>query len=483
LAHEDNGRLAQDLLLSLGNGDPILKQAQLDASPINRGFVILVTCVAAMGGLLFGYDTAVISGAIGFVRSHFDLNPAETGWAASCALAGCIAGSALSGMISDRFGRKRLIVIAAVLFLISAIGTALANDFSGFIFFRVIGGAGIGATSMASPLYIAEMAPARRRGWLVGVNQLAIVSGMLLIYFVNYQIVQMGTQSWNEAVGWRWMFASGAVPSLALLALLTLVPETPRYLAAKGRHEDAVKISKRLGGYAAENEVFEVEREASREGRLFLFGPSTWRVVTIGIVLAVLQQITGINVFLYYAPEIFKRFGTGTDTALLETVMLGAVNLLFTLVAMGTVDRVGRKPLLILGSLGMGLCLVATGLAGLGNNQHGWLLVVIVIYIACFAASVGPVTWIVLSEIFPIKIRGRALATASIGLWTANFIVSQTFPMMSESKFLTAHFHRSFPFFLYAGFCLLESLFVWKYIQETRNRSLEDIASSWASSS
>jgi SP family xylose:H+ symportor-like MFS transporter len=443
---------------------------------------MLVTCVAAMGGLLFGYDTAVISGAIGFVQSHFVLNAAETGWAASCALVGCIAGSALAGTISNRFGRRLLIVVAALLFLASAIGTAVAPGFSWFIVFRMIGGAGIGAASMASPLYIAEMAPTGWRGWLVGINQLAIVSGMLLIYFVNYRIVQMGSLSWNEAIGWRWMFASSAVPSVALLTFLTLVPETPRYLLSKGRRVEAIKVAERLGGFASIDEVLKIQDEVLREVQLPLLGRSTLPVLTIGIVLAVLQQITGINVFLYYAPEIFKHFGTETNTALLETVMVGAVNLLFTLVAMGSVDRVGRKPLLIFGSLGMGLCLVAIGLAALRESHDAWLLVVILGYIACFAVSVGPVTWVVLSEIFPIKIRGSALAVASVSLWAANFFVSQTFPMINESKFLVAHFHHALPFFLYASFCLVESLFVWKYIPETRNRSLEEIALSWAAS-
>lgn len=444
---------------------------------------MLVTCVAAMGGLLFGYDTAVISGAIGFIQSAFKLNAAETGWAASCALIGCMIGAAIAGTISNRYGRKRLILISAFLFLISAAGTALAPGFSTFIAFRMIGGAGIGAASMASPLYIAEMAPARWRGRLVAVNQLAIVSGMLLIYFVNYRIAQLGSQAWNETTGWRWMFASGAIPSLALLALLALVPETPRYLESKGRHAEAAKVWMRLGSYRSAPAVQEVEQEASQETELSLFGPRTRRLTTIGIVLAVLQQITGINVFLYYAPEIFKHFGTGTDTALLETVAVGAVNLVFTLVAMGTVDQFGRRRLLIVGSLGMGLCLIVTGLAGLRANQQGWLLVVILGYIACFAVSVGPVTWIVLSEIFPARIRGTALGVATLGLWTANFLVSQTFPMISEARFLTVQFRHAFPFFLYAAFCFVESLFVWMYIPETRNRSLEEIAGSWASPS
>jgi sugar porter (SP) family MFS transporter len=306
---------------------------------------------------------------------------------------------------------------------------------------------------------------------------------MLLIYFVNYRIAQLGSQAWNETTGWRWMFASGAIPSLALLALLTLVPETPRYLESKGRHAEAAKVWMRLGSYRSAPAVQEVEQEASQETGLSLFGPGTRRLTTIGIVLAVLQQITGINVFLYYAPEIFKHFGTGTDTALLETVAVGVVNLVFTLVAMGTVDQFGRRRLLIVGSLGMGLCLIVTGLAGLRANQQGWLLVVILGYIACFAVSVGPVTWIVLSEIFPTRIRGTALAVATLGLWTANFLVSQTFPMISEARFLKVQFRHAFPFFLYAAFCFVESLFVWMYIPETRNRSLEEIAGSWASPS
>ena len=444
---------------------------------------MLVTCVAATGGLLFGYDTAVISGAIGFIQSAFRLNAAETGWAASCALAGCIIGSAMAGTISNRFGRKRLLLISALFFLASAAGSALAPGLDSFVTFRIIGGAGIGAASMASPLYIAEMAPTQWRGRLVAVNQLAIVSGMLLIYFVNYRIAQMGGQSWNETTGWRWMFASGAVPSLALLALLTLVPETPRYLAARGRHADALKVWARLGSYGSMHRVEQVEQEAALESSLSLFGPGTRRLVTTGIILAIFQQITGVNVFLYYAPEIFKHFGTGTNTAMLETVAVGAVNLLFTLLAMVTVDHVGRRLLLILGSLGMGLCLVATGLAGFKGEQHAWLLALILGYIACFAVSVGPVTWVVLSEIFPIKIRGAALALATLSLWTANFLVSQTFPIISESMFLTAHFGHAFPFFLYAGFCFLESLFVWKYIPETRNRSLEEIGRSCVSGS
>ncbi|HEX3663145.1 MAG TPA: sugar porter family MFS transporter [Acidobacteriaceae bacterium] len=445
------------------------------------GFVLRVTLVAALGGLLFGYDTAVISGAIQFLTGHFRLSPAGTGWAASCALAGCVVGSAAAGAVGDVLGRRMVLLLAAVLFLISALGTAMASSFSVFIAFRILAGAGVGAASIASPVYIAEMAPPRWRGWLVGTNQFAIVTGMLLIYFVNYRIVRLGSEAWNEANGWRWMFASGALPALTLLALLMTIPETPRFLLTRGRRAEAARIAGKIGDESISlDDMPETGAETRRKEGLSLLRKPMAGLVLIGLALAVLQQITGINVFLYYAPEIFRALGSGTSTAMLETVVLGAVNLGFTLVAMFTVDRVGRKPLLMIGACGMGGCLIATGIASLRQGYPGWVLAAVLGYIACFALSVGPVTWIVLSEIFPLKIRARSVAAASLALWTANFLVSQTFPMMNSSPLLQHYFHRAFPFFLYAAFCLAEVVFVWKWIPETKNRTLEEIAGTWA---
>jgi MFS transporter, SP family, xylose:H+ symportor len=448
-------------------------------SGIQTGFVVAVTSVAALGGLLFGYDTAVISGAIGFLQVHFGLDPAKTGWAASCALAGCALGAMVAGPISDAFGRRKVIFLSAVMFLISAIGTALAQSFAGFVVFRMLGGLGIGAASMASPLYISEIAQVRWRGRLVALNPFAIVAGMLLVYFVNYQIARLGSETWNQSTGWRWMFASGAFPSALLFVLLFLVPETPRFLAAKGRHAQALAVAERIEtGASAEIAIQAIEKQARDTDFRSIFEPSATRVISIGIILAVLQQITGINVFLYYAPKIFAQLGSTTDAALLQTVLVGAVNLAFTVIAISTVDRIGRKPLLIGGSAGMGICLAAMGLAG-NSNIGAWQLAFVLGYIACFALSVGPVTWIMLSEIFPISIRGRAMAIATVSLWTANFLVSQTFPMLDENKFLVARFHHGFPFFLYALFCFLEVVFVWLKLPETKNRSLEEIAKSW----
>lgn len=445
-------------------------------------YVALVCGVATLGGLLFGYDTAVIAGAIGFLQQHFELTPAMKGWAASSALLGCVIGVAFAGRFSDRAGRKRTLILAAILFLVSAIGTAFPRTFTMFVLFRMLGGIGVGIASMASPMYIAELSPARFRGRLVSVNQFAIVTGMLVIYFVNYYIAGQGDDAWNTAVGWRWMFGSEAIPAVVFLGLLFFVPESPRWLVEAGQREAAYRILARVDGEAsARTELGAIEASLAREqGRPDqLLKPGFRVVLLIGIGLAVLQQVTGINVFLYYGPEIFKQLGTTTDVALLQTVVVGAVNLLFTIGAIWTVDRWGRRPLMILGAAGMGLCLVAMGLAAQLGVVAVWVLVFMLGYIACFALSVGPVTWVLLSEIFPTRVRGRALGLATFCLWTANFLVSQTFPMLDENPWLIERFQHGFPFYLYAGFCVVLVLLVWRWVPETKGRSLEEIERSW----
>jgi MFS transporter, SP family, xylose:H+ symportor len=445
-------------------------------------YVALVCGVATLGGLLFGYDTAVIAGAIGFLELHFDLTPAMKGWAASSALLGCVIGVTFAGMFSDRAGRRKTLILAAILFLISAIGTAFPRTFTFFVLFRMLGGIGVGIASMASPMYIAEISPARFRGRLVSVNQLAIVTGMLVIYFVNYYIAGQGDDAWNTTIGWRWMFGSEAIPAAVFLGLLLFVPESPRWLVEAGRREAAARILARVDGAAsAQTELAAIEASLAREkGSLTqLLEPGFRVALLIGIGLAVLQQVTGINVFLYYGPEIFKQLGTTTDVALLQTVVVGTVNLLFTIGAIWSVDRWGRRPLMILGAAGMGLCLVAMGVAAQLGVVAVWVLVFMLGYIACFALSVGPVTWVLLSEIFPTRVRGRALGLATFCLWTANFIVSQTFPMLDENRWLIERFNHGFPFYLYAVFCLILVILVWRWVPETKGRSLESIGLSW----
>jgi len=456
-------------------------------------YVYLVTSVAALGGLLFGYDTAVISGAIGFLEQHFHLDPQLwKGWAAASALIGCAAGAALAGWLSDVLGRKKVLLLSALLFLISAIGTAVPQTFYQFVVFRIIGGLGIGAASLTSPMYIAEVSPARVRGRMVSVNQLAIVSGMLIVYFVNYFIAQYGVAvdqrtsaaagAWNVEYGWRWMFGSGSIPSLLLFTLLLVVPESPRFLVRKRRSDAALAVLSRINGdEQAQAELAEIQQAIAAEtGRLSeLFQPGVRVALGIGITLAVLQQVTGINVFLYYAPEIFKNMGAGVDAALLETVVVGGVNLLFTLAAISTVDLLGRKPLMLLGASGMGASLLALGTAAYFHRTELWVLVFILGYIGCFALSVGPVTWVILSEIFPTSIRGRAMAIATVLLWLANYVVTQTFTLMDESPWLVDRFHHSFPFWFYAALCVVQVLFVARFVPETKGRTLEEIERSW----
>jgi SP family xylose:H+ symportor-like MFS transporter len=461
------------------------QESRLPAAQRTRAYVMVVCLVAALGGLLFGYDTGVINGAIGSLKEHFALDANWTGWAMGCALLGCAIGAGGAGAVSDRFGRKRVLILSAVLLFISAVGTAIPRTITAFIIYRIIGGVGVGAASIASPMYIAEISPARIRGRMVSINQFAIVTGFLVVYFVNYFIALQGDAAWNEHLGWRWMFGSEALPALLLLVLLFFVPESPRWLTKQNRPDEALEILTRVDGTEyAESELLEIKDAIAHESGSLkqLFQPGMKIVLVIGIVLAVLQQVTGINVFLYFGTEIFKEMGSETDAALLQTVIVGTVNLSFTVVAIWTVDRLGRKPLMMVGSAGMGVSLLAMGLAAYFERTELWVLLFILGYIACFALSVGPVTWVILSEIFPTRIRGRAMAIATVCLWVANYVISQTFPMMDENAWLVDRFHHALPFWLYGVFCAVLLVFVQRVVPETKGRTLEEIEKQWASS-
>jgi SP family xylose:H+ symportor-like MFS transporter len=453
---------------------------------MNKLFIAFVCTVAALGGLLFGYDTAVISGAIGYMSRFFGMTPALEGWTSSCVLLGCAVGAGCAGVVSDTIGRKKALMIAALCFFASALGTSLAPTLGVFVAFRILGGLGIGSASIISPMYIAEISPARIRGKMVTVNQFAIVTGMLLVYFVNYFIARQGTEEWNQTDGWRWMFGSGTFPSLFLLVALVFIPETPRWIALHAHNgiERARNIMIRIGGEEyAQEELRGILRsvEPSSSPLAELLAKPFRTVFLLGIALAVLQQITGINVFLYYGPEIFKSIvkGTQTDVALLQTVVIGACNMAFTVVAFSSVDRFGRRPLMLIGAGGMCLALTAMGTAAYFGRTEGWLLAFILIYIASFALAVGPVTWVILSEIFPTRMRGTAMAAATVLLWIANFGVSQTFPMLDKSPLLVDLFHHAFPFWVYGAFCVALFLLVLTKIPETKGKSLEEIERTW----
>ena len=442
----------------------------------NRLFLYKATATAALGGLLFGYDTAVIAGAIGFLKTKYELNPAMEGWVASCALIGCIIGAMFSGTLSDKIGRKKVLMICALLFAVSSIGTGM-SDLNAFIFFRIMAGIAIGTASMVSPMYISEIAPADKRGSLVSINQLGVVTGILVIYFVNAYIAHLYNDAWNVSTGWRWMFASGAIPSVIFMLALITVPESPRWLAKQGQWDKAKNILSRINGQQkADEEIKEIKDALSDEPESFgeLFKPGLRLALIIGILLCIFSQVTGINAIMYYAPEIFKATGDGSGSALLQTVLVGAVNLLFTLVAIKFVDTVGRKKLLLIGIAGMALCLLTVGAAFYFHAEKGFLvLIAILAYIAFFEISLGPLTFVVIAEIFPNKVRGRAMSITIFALWSAVFLVSQTFPILKDGIGVGN------TFWIYMIMAFAAFVFVWKMVPETKGKTLEEIEKTW----
>jgi len=464
-------------------------------------YVILLTLIATLGGLLFGYDTAVISGAVGSLKAYFieprnlaNPNVASTLWGIvnSSALIGCIIGGCIGGWVSTRIGRKRGLIIAAVLFLVSALGAA-APEFPfapvghggpgymwNFVFYRILSGIGVGLASMLSPMYIAEIAPAKIRGNLVAWNQFAIIFGMLVIYFVNYGISKAGSgDAWLNTIGWRYMFLSGAIPSIVFLLLLFFVPETPRYLMLKGNEPGArAVLAKLTTAEEGEKEIVDIRASLAEHhsGRMFSFG---MLLIFIGIMLSVFQQFVGINVVLYYAPEIFKNVGFDTNASLFQTIVVGAVNLIFTVVAIVTVDKLGRKPLQIIGAIVMAVAMFALGGAFALQIKGVMALLCMLLYIAGFAVSWGPVVWVLLSEIFPNQIRGKAMAVAVAAQWIANFLVSATFPILNDNPYLVNAFHHGFAYWIYGVMSILAALFMWKWVPETKGRTLEQMESLW----
>ncbi|PIQ28793.1 MAG: D-xylose transporter XylE [Bacteroidetes bacterium CG18_big_fil_WC_8_21_14_2_50_41_14] len=451
------------------------------------GYIIAITLVATLGGLLFGYDTAVISGAEKSVQAFLitsqGLSTLIHGLTISSALIGCIIGGALSGLFSSRLGRKKSLMVAALLFFISALGSgfpeflffekgkATMGLLYMFNFYRIIGGIGVGMASAIGPMYIGEISPAGIRGRLVSFNQFAIIFGMLVVYFVNWGIANGQTNEWVNAIGWRWMFLSETIPAALFGILLFLVPESPRYLSLKHKDNEALRILEKINGATKAKEIF-LEIKSTIEhhsGKLFSYGKL---VIVIGILLSVFQQFVGINVALYYAPRIFESMGAGKDASLMQTVVMGLVNVIFTVIAILTVDKYGRKPLLMIGSIGMAIGMFA--ISGLAYFEVIGIstLVFIIIYTASFMMSWGPICWVLISEIFPNKIRGRAVAIAVVAQWAANYFISSTYPAMME-------FSGAFTYGFYGVMSVLSLVFVWKMIPETKGKSLEEIEKIW----
>jgi SP family xylose:H+ symportor-like MFS transporter len=407
------------------------------------------------------------------------------GFVIASALIGCIIGGALAGFISKALGRRNGLIIAAVAFFISAIGAWKPEFFNifgtlpvfSFFFYRIIGGIGVGIASMISPMYIAEIAPAESRGKLVSFNQFAIIFGMQVIYFVNYFIAKQGNDLWLVNEGWRWMFLSGAIPAGLFLILLLFVPETPRYLVMKGKEDKALKVLNKISGTNSAPAILEEIKGTLHEKSApwLSFG---FLVIFIGILLSVFQQFVGINVVLYYAGNIFRNMGASTNSSLLQTILVGSVNLIFTVVAIVTVDKFGRKPLMIIGALGMAVSMISLGLAFYTHNEGMLALIFMLSYTAFFAMSWGPVTWVLLSEIFPNSVRG-AMSIAVSAQWIANWLVSLTFPIMNDNHWLTSLFNHGFSYWIYGVMGILAALFVWKLVPETKGKTLEEIEKIW----
>lgn len=444
----------------------------------SSGVLALVTLVAAVGGFLFGYDTAVINGANQYLKAHFALNAAQEGLAGASAILGCIPGAMLAGFLSDRFGRRKVLFLCAILYAVSGILSAVPRTFSEFLAARFISGLGIGASSMICPIYVAELAPASKRGRLGSLFQLGIVTGIFLTLFVNAWIQSRGDAAWNAALGWRWMLGAEVLPAALLLGLLFLVPESPRWLVQAGRDADAQRILESVTTPEQARVELSAVREAlgAEQGSFSeLFHTRFRKPLLIAAALMAFSQFSGINAIMYYSTKIFTTAGVGVENAFFSSVIIGFINLLFTFVAIAFVDKGGRRLLLLIGLAIQVAALGAVGLMFHAGVNGPPLLAGVLFFIAAFAMALGPIPWIFSSEIFPTRVRGRAMSVATFTIWTSCYVVAQTFPMLNDNPAIGP----AKAFWVYAGFSLAGFLFVLACVPETKGRSLEEIERFW----
>jgi MFS transporter, SP family, xylose:H+ symportor len=438
-----------------------------NAVTYNTAYIIGISFISALGGYLFGFDFAVISGALPFLRTEFALNAWWEGFLTGSLALGCIVGCLIAGTLADRYGRKPGLMLAAAIFALSSLGMAFSAGLSMFVIMRFAAGIGVGMASMLSPMYIAEISPASVRGRNVAINQLTIVIGILVTNLVNYSLSDNGPDAW------RWMFGLGAVPSVLFFFGVIWLPESPRWLVKAGREAQAQKVLDKIGsrGFVS-NTLADIEaslKGVKKQSSSAVFDKNVRPAVMVGITLAVFQQLCGINVVFNYTSTIFESVGANLDRQLFETVSIGIVNLLFTLVAMWQVDKLGRRPLMLFGSLGLSVLYVVLSLLLQTGANAGLVSLFVLLAIATYATSLAPVTWVLISEIFPNKIRGVASSVAIVSLWIAYFILVFTFPILAESLGTYG------PFYLYAVICLLGFLFVKSKVKETKGQTLEEL--------
>lgn len=457
----------------------------------NNNYLVLITIIASLAGLLFGYDTGVIGGSQLYFTEHFGFTKAEQGWAVSSALLGCLGGSLMAGYFASKLGRKVSLILSASLFIVSAYGSGIPESLIELTVFRIIGGLGVGIASMVAPMYIAELAPAEDRGRLVSYYQLAVVIGFFIVFLATYfigggDVSKLNAEQiqklhdYNVHQGWRVMFWSELFPASVFLLFLFFVPRSPRWLVMKGKDNEALDTLIKINGYDRAKEVLkEIEDsidEDKKHSTTSVFGHGLGLVLFIGIMLSVFQQITGINAILYYGAEIFSNaLGYGPEDALKQQILLGGVNLIFTFVAIFTVDKWGRKPLLITGTFGMAFGILILGTLIYTNQLGVFALLGLLIFIASFAMSMGPIVWVMLAEIFPNRVRNLYMSLAVGIQWFANMLVSFLFPIVVGSEVNATSFNGALPYFIFGGLCIVTIFFVLKLIPETKGKTLEEM--------
>jgi SP family xylose:H+ symportor-like MFS transporter len=445
----------------------------------NTGYILRICGIAALGGILFGYDTAVISGAIEALKAYFDLSPAETGWAVSNVVIGCVVGAFGAGPLAGRYGRKKALVVAAFLFTVSAVGAALASTFTWFVIYRIIGGLAVGLAATVSPMYMSEVSPKDMRGRALSMQQFAIVFGQIVIFYVNFKIASYASEAWLIEMGWRWMIGSEVIPCLLFTALVFVIPESPRWSVMVGRDDQALAMLTRVSNAEHAKSVLREIKESLRQDeqhrkQKLNYGDVRVRfILFVGCMIAMLQQVTGVNVMMYYAPVVLKTVTENAQEALFQTIWIGVLQLVGSVIGAMLMDRLGRIPLMRWGTLGTIVGLLITSYALYTQATGYFALFGMLFFMVFYAMSWGVGAWVLVSEIFPNRMRSQGMSIAVGCMWLANFVVAQSFPMINDQSYLFSTFHGAFPMWVFAACCLFSYWFIARFIPETKGVSLE----------